>query len=159
MASASRAKPANERKADRIVDSPKNCLPSRPPIHFRASGFQAHPPFGRAIIDRSEAWLVRFREKFSGCATGGSRRQSSGSEVGIYPLPTVLIGGEKIWPVLIIKAVRHLVTDDSAHAAVVDDVVSVRIEEWRLEDPGRENNLLAYHGIGGPFRCCRLGCP
>src|SRR6266436_3545222 len=47
-----------------------------------------------------------------------------------------------VLPALIVEAVRHFVADDRADPAVVHRVVGVGIEEWRLQNSGRENNLV-----------------
>ena len=49
-------------------------------------------------------------------------------------------------PALIVKSVRHFVSDYRAHAAVVDGVIGFRIEERRLQDSRRENDLV-HHGV------------
>src|SRR5215831_13673568 len=43
---------------------------------------------------------------------------------------------------LIVEAVAHLVTDDSADRTVVDGGVRIRIEERRLQDRGGKSNLV-----------------
>ena len=55
----------------------------------------------------------------------------------------------------VVEAVGHLVADDGADAAVVHRVVGVGVEERRLQDPGREDDLVAervvvgVHDVGG----------
>jgi hypothetical protein len=44
---------------------------------------------------------------------------------------------------LVVEAVADLVADDAADAAVVDGRVGVGIEERRLQDGGREDDLVA----------------
>src|SRR5690242_15135190 len=58
-----------------------------------------------------------------------------GPPVAEVPHRVVLTSG-------IVKPVRQLVTDDGPHAAVVDRVVRVGIEERRLENPRREDDLV-----------------
>ena len=43
---------------------------------------------------------------------------------------------------LVVEAVRDLVADDRADGAVVDGVVGLGVEEGRLEDAGREDDLV-----------------
>src|SRR5450755_3486966 len=47
-----------------------------------------------------------------------------------------------ILPSPIIEAMRHLMSDYGAHSAVVDGVIRLRIEEWRLKNTGREYDLV-----------------
>ena len=47
---------------------------------------------------------------------------------------------------LVVEAVGHLVADHRADAAVVDRHVGVRVEERRLQDGGREDDLVAASG-------------
>ena len=39
--------------------------------------------------------------------------------------------------------------DNNAYCAVVDGVIAISVEEWRLEDGGREHNLVALRVIVG----------
>ena len=43
---------------------------------------------------------------------------------------------------LIVKSMGHLVSDGSANAAIVVGFVSGRDKKWRLQDAGREANLI-----------------
>ena len=54
-----------------------------------------------------------------------------------------------VLPALIVEAVRHLVADDRADAAVVDRVVRLRIEERRLQNAGREHDLVHVRIVVG----------
>ena len=56
------------------------------------------------------------------------------------PVGEVAIG--VVEPAPVIEAVRDLVADDHADAAVVDRVVERRVEERRLEDGGEEHDLV-----------------
>ena len=53
---------------------------------------------------------------------------------------------------LVVKAVGHLVTDHHADGAVVHGVVRIRVEERRLEDTGREADLVGRRVIVGVDR-------
>ena len=43
---------------------------------------------------------------------------------------------------LVVEAVGHFVADDGAHAAVVDGIVRLGVEERRLKDSGGENDFV-----------------
>ncbi len=56
---------------------------------------------------------------------------------------------------LVVEAVGDLVADDRADAAIVDGRVRVRIEEGRLQDGGREDDLVARRVVVGVHRLGR----
>ena len=43
---------------------------------------------------------------------------------------------------LIVEPVSHLVADDRANPAIINGIVRFRIEKWRLQNPGREDDLV-----------------
>ena len=53
---------------------------------------------------------------------------------------------------LVVEAVRHLVADHGADRAVVHRVVGVRVEERRLQDAGREDDLVVRGVVVGVHR-------
>ena len=53
---------------------------------------------------------------------------------------------------LVVEAVADLVADDRADAAVVDRVVGLDVEERRLEDGGREDDLVQAGVVVGVDR-------
>src|SRR5690606_25589605 len=53
---------------------------------------------------------------------------------------------------LVVVAVQHLVADHRADAAVVEGVVGVGIEERRLQDGGREDDLVGGGAVVGVHR-------
>ena len=46
--------------------------------------------------------------------------------------PVVHIASSVKLATLIVKAVRHLMTDDHTDSTIVDSVISVDVKEWRL---------------------------
>src|SRR5207244_1202711 len=61
--------------------------------------------------------------------------------------PHVEIAFSVVLAALIVEAVRDLMTDHSPHSAVVDGIVSLEVEEGRLENSGRERDLIVRAGI------------
>ncbi len=68
---------------------------------------------------------------------------------------------------LVVEAVADLVADDAADGAVVDRLVRLGIEERRLQDGGREDDLVERRSCSRrspsaascPTRCGRSACP
>ena len=60
---------------------------------------------------------------------------------------------------LIVESVSHLMTDYHSNGTIVEGIVSIHIEEWRLQDTSRETNLvggrvvISIHRLGShePF--------
>ena len=69
-------------------------------------------------------------------------------EVGAVALgpPVAQVAVAVVLRALVVEAVADLVPDDGADAAVVDGVVGVDVEERRLEDRGREDDLVEARG-------------
>src|SRR6478752_5708994 len=61
--------------------------------------------------------------------------------VGLRP-PVAQATGAVVARTLVIEAVTELVADHGADAAVVDGVVGLEVEERRLQDRGREDDLV-----------------
>ena len=64
--------------------------------------------------------------------------------------PVAQRAGGVVARALVVEAVPDLVPDDRADAAVVDGVVGLEVEERRLQDAGREDDLV--HRAGGSRR-------
>ena len=73
--------------------------------------------------------------------------------------PVAQIALRVVLRALIVEAVRHLVADDRADAAVVVGVVRVRIEERRLQDAGREGDVVLRRVVAGVDRRRREDAP
>ena len=73
--------------------------------------------------------------------------------------PVAQIALRVVLRALIVEAVRHLVADDRADAAVVVGVVRVRIEERRLQDAGREGDVVLRRVVAGVDRRRREAAP
>ena len=61
---------------------------------------------------------------------------------GLRRPPIGQISDFVVLPALIVEAVCHLVTDYCSDPAVIHCVIRVGVEEWRLQNAGRENNLV-----------------
>ena len=86
----------------------------------------------------------------------------------VLPGPPVAQASRGVEPrARVVEAVRDLVADDRPDAAVVDGVVRVGPEHRRLEDPGREHDLVVQRvvvGVDGrgrasPTRSVSIGSP
>ena len=53
---------------------------------------------------------------------------------------------------MVVETVTDLVADDGPYPAVVDGVVSLDVEEWRLQDGRGEDDLVAQWVIVGVDR-------
>ena len=74
--------------------------------------------------------------------------------VGVGP-PVVQVAVAVVLRALVVEAVADLVADDRADAAVVDRVVGVEVEERRLQDRGREDDLVHPRVVVGVDRLGR----
>src|SRR3989344_951669 len=63
-----------------------------------------------------------------------------------------------IFGAVVIKAVRYLVPDDSTNGAVIDTRIKIWPEVGRLEDGGREGDLVCSRIIVGVY-CLRIHMP
>ena len=70
--------------------------------------------------------------------------------IGCPPVLEVALGVEL--SAAVVEAVRHLVADDRPDAAVIHGVIPGRIEERRLQDPGREIDAVEGRTVEGVHR-------
>src|SRR5437773_10221556 len=61
--------------------------------------------------------------------------------------PRIEIAFGVILAALVVEAVRDLVTDDGSHSAVINGVVRCKIIVWRLQNAGRECDVIARRRI------------
>ena len=50
---------------------------------------------------------------------------------------------------MVVEAVSHLVSDDNTNGTIVESIVGLGIEEWILQDAGRETNLVRRRIVVG----------
>src|SRR5690348_17564660 len=67
--------------------------------------------------------------------------------VGSPPIAEVAVGVE--FPAFVVEAVGHFVADYGADAAVIQRVIGFRIEKWRLQDAGGENDFVVGGAVIG----------
>jgi hypothetical protein len=94
---------------------------------------------GRPAGDRPSYWAISIFARDSNSAVGG------GPPVGDVAVAVVLRA-------LVVEAVADLVADDRADAAVVGGVVGLGVEERRLQDRGREHDLVHPRVVVGVDR-------
>ena len=82
--------------------------------------------------------------------------QSSGPRVKVLAVfgrpPICQCAGRIIFAALIVESVADLVTDDETNPAIVHSIISIRIEEWRLQNGRRKNDLVQARAVIGVDR-------
>ena len=69
------------------------------------------------------------------------------SQEGVVPPPVPHVSLPIVLPTLVVEGVRELMAHDDSHGAVVEALGPVEVEERRLEDAGREDDLVLERSV------------